>query len=623
VSHQPKNIPVWNGELRGEHTGALLKLTEQLENIQGFRFIIAEYSDQITQGKIIDWLAQQYPEQRVLAAAASDNPEKDLVELAVTAPPLIHIIATQDWFSTEPIATIHSLNYQREKLAARVTAPLVLWLYSGQIAPFAHEAPDLWAWRTMVIDFTCSQESKVDQQIFRDRFDANSADKEQQMARLSAIDEYLNGKEVKTLSDVDLLLEKAEINNRIGELEAAEKVAREGLRLSRQFNDRRKMGMAYGHIANILMIRGELDEALRIRTEEELPIYQKLGDIRSSAVAQGRIADIFMERGGLNEALRIRIEEELPTFRRLGDARSTAITQGHIADILMARGELDEALRIRLEEELPTFQELGDIRSIAVTQGKIGDVRMARGELDAALRIRIEEQLPVFRELGDIRSVAVTQGRIVDILIVRGELDEALRILTEEGLPTYRKLGDVRATAMTQGKIADILVARGKLGEALRILTEELLPAFQGLGDIRSTAVTQGKIAETLMASGELDEALRIWTEEGLPTFQRLGDIREEGITLFDIAQCHHMKGETDEAFNCIRQSYTLAVKLGSQDALAVCGKFFGQMLMARGEEQQAKEVLLKSRAAFEKLGDTEKIEQIDKLLNSLLSSRE
>ena len=49
----------------------------------------------------------------------------------------------------------------------------------------------------------------------------------------------------------------------------------------------------------------------------------------------------------LCEALRIRREEQIPVFERFGDVRSLAITRGKIADIVQARGDLDEALRIR------------------------------------------------------------------------------------------------------------------------------------------------------------------------------------------------------------------------------------------------------------------------------------
>lgn len=40
-----------------------------------------------------------------------------------------------------------------------------------------------------------------------------------------------------------------------------------------------------GKVADVLQDRGELDEALRIRREEELPVYERLGEVRSKSIA--------------------------------------------------------------------------------------------------------------------------------------------------------------------------------------------------------------------------------------------------------------------------------------------------------------------------------------------------
>ena len=111
---------------------------------------------------------------------------------------------------------------------------------------------------------------------------------------------------------------------------------------------------------------------MRIRREEELPVYERLGDVRSRAVTVGKIADIFQARGDLDEALRIRREEQLPVYERLGDVRSRAVAMGKIADIFQARGDLDEALRIRREEQLPVYERLGDVRGLLIARAKIG-----------------------------------------------------------------------------------------------------------------------------------------------------------------------------------------------------------------------------------------------------------
>lgn len=57
-----------------------------------------------------------------------------------------------------------------------------------------------------------------------------------------------------------------------------------------------------GEIANILQAHGEVDAALRIRREEQLPVFERLGDVRERAVTLGRIADILQDRGDLQGA---------------------------------------------------------------------------------------------------------------------------------------------------------------------------------------------------------------------------------------------------------------------------------------------------------------------------------
>jgi tetratricopeptide (TPR) repeat protein len=115
---------------------------------------------------------------------------------------------------------------------------------------------------------------------------------------------------------------------------------------------------------------GDMDIALQA-AEEKMELDTFWGREKCAVVARGVKADILQARGQLDEALRIRTEDQLPVYERLGDVRSIAITKGNIADILQDRGQLDEALRIRQQEELPVYERLGEVRSIAITKGKI------------------------------------------------------------------------------------------------------------------------------------------------------------------------------------------------------------------------------------------------------------
>ena len=411
-----------------------------------------------------------------------------------------------------------------------------------------------------------------------------------------------------------------------------------------------------GTIADIAFQRGELDEALRIRREIELPVYERLGDTRETAITWGRIADIAYDRGELDEALRIRREVQLPVYERLGDTRATAVTWGQIADIAYDRGEVDEALRIRREVQLPVYERLGDTRATAVTWGQIADIAYRRGEVDEALRIRREVQLPAFERLGDTRATAVTWGRIADIAYRRGELDEALRIRREVQLPAFERLGDTRETAIAWGHIADIAYDRGELVEALRIRREVELPAFERLGDTRSTAIAWGRIADIAYRRGELDEALRIRREVELPVYERLGDTRSTAVTWGKIAHIAYQRGDYDEAaelqrkrlqvnkqlgdldgiaaatwdlaqidlkredyesaFPRLIESFQIFSHLQRPDGIAAVGLTLGRLLIAAGQTDPARQVLDASLAAATKICRTDAIQQINELLN-------
>ncbi|MGI5238760.1 tetratricopeptide repeat protein [Dactylosporangium sp. CA-139066] len=112
-------------------------------------------------------------------------------------------------------------------------------------------------------------------------------------------------------------------------------------------------------------VRPEQAEVL-LRQAEQL--FSTHGSDGEAAVTWGSIADIGYQRGDYDEALRIRREVELPVYERLGDTRATALTWGRIADIAYDRGDDDEAATLR-QQSLDAYQRLGDQDGIANAPG--------------------------------------------------------------------------------------------------------------------------------------------------------------------------------------------------------------------------------------------------------------
>ena len=519
--------------LLSEHSGAFLRLQRLLSRKEGFSLCFLTFSDSAYRDRVAAYFAEHL---RASTWVKIDRHEVigtellfDRLNKGARGQPA-QLSGLEHW--KEGLDDLLArLNHRRDALAARCPRPLLFWVLTKDAEVVATRAADLWAWRSGLFAFSLPTDSVTARLPPSDFPFLSDADAEKRRARMCELQDHL-GETLPTLAyDVSLLIELGDLQRALGDWDSAERTYKRAERASSDLDDRRRKTLVRSRVADLFVDRGRLDAALRIFTEEALPVYEQLGDVHEAAVTRGWIADILQARGEFDEALRIRTEDQLPVYERLGDVRSAAVAKGRIADILQARGEFDEALRIRTEDQLPVYERLGDVRSAAVAKGRIADILQARGELDEALRIRTEDELPVYERLGDVRSAAMTKGQVADILQARGELDEALRIRTEDELPVYERLGDVRSAAVAKGGIADIFQARGRFDEALRIRTEDELPVYERLGDVRAAAVTKSRIADILQARGQLDEALRVYSQEVLPAIEALGN-RDEVSTV-------------------------------------------------------------------------------------------
>lgn len=528
MSEQPlSGLPSFGAEdiLRSQHSGDLLRFQRLLRHPGGFQLILAAYNLPLYRDSLIAKATPTGFATSSLSISRDADPANlvDQLHELSSKHRIIHLFGMDEWLHQAGTSGLHALNYRREKLAAEVQSTLVIWLSSDNITALAREAPDLWAWRSAVLDF--SVRPVVREQIHRDWLDLRSADREKREQRLATIYSHLDSKLTPSTADAALLIEAARILIDLGKVDQALTEAQKAKSIYSDEDDRLGMVSAMNTIVDAHYLHGNYDQALSLLKKDVLPVFENLGDIRACAVTLGKIADIHFQRCDYDQALHIR-QKQLPVFEQVGDIRAYTVSMGKIADIHELRGDHEQALLIRTEEELPVYKKLGDIRSQAMVMAKIADIHSQSENYDQALQI-LYEQLPVFEKLGDIRAYAVTLGKIADIHFLRGNYDQALHIRQDEELPVYKKLGDIHSYTITIGNIADIHFQRGDFVQALTIRKNEELPAYEKLGDTRSYAITLGGIADIHFARGDYDQALHIRQDQELPAYEELGTKRE------------------------------------------------------------------------------------------------
>ncbi len=152
------------------------------------------------------------------------------------------------------------------------------------------------------------------------------------------------------------------------------------------------------------------------------------------------------------------------------------------------------------------------------------------------------------------------------------------------------------------------------MDEALRIHRDVELPVYERVGDIRETVLTWGKIADIAYERGELDQTAELQRRR-LEASRQLGDIDEIAAADWGLAQIDLDREDYQSAFERMAEAFQILIQLQRPDGIAAVGGTLGELLLAAGEADQAREVLEVSLAAASKLGMTEMVQQINELL--------
>ncbi|HUB50125.1 MAG TPA: hypothetical protein VMB73_34575, partial [Acetobacteraceae bacterium] len=281
---------------------------------------------------------------------------------------------------------------------------LLLWLDEDAIADLARVAIDLWAWRTAVITFAAAPQRLTMREPDIRPIDDRTRD--ERAARIEFLRRILLEPDIPEDMRAGFGLEMGDLAASLGRAFDAESAYRAGVAAA---PDEHARAVAMGRVADILQARGELDEALRIRREEELPVYERLGDVRSRAVTMGKIADILQARGELDEALRIRREETLPVYERLGDVHSRAVALYRIARLLIEAGGLDDARALEIHavasEAFTIARRLKLANGVAHTGALLAQILARAGRISEALPV-LDEAEAAFAKLSNAAGVA-------------------------------------------------------------------------------------------------------------------------------------------------------------------------------------------------------------------------
>lgn len=359
-----------------------------------------------------DWSALE----QHLAALPADTPQ-------------IQLTGMDTWLSPE---RARQWNLRREPFIQLLHCPFLVWLTPASIAALAHEAPDLWDWRTGIFDFCHTpEEARIPDELlgtenfYTDRnFDFSPGTiTEGQLARIEELSKYLriNG------------TQSARFNENIVNL--------------------------YNELAFELIATNRGNEAIEILRQHIS--NKRLINKDQLAISYRNLGLYFIDYGSSGEAL-IHLKNAQHIFDSLGSTDEVFISNLLIIHLLIKNKKLNRALT--LAKKTMGLSET-ETQKIQVFK-KMAECQENKGRIDFAVRIYYE--IIKFAERNnDFDSAGYSTGQIANIALINKKNPREAINLYKEALVYYTQGIDVISQIITEIKIGIAHIANEDIPSSL------------------------------------------------------------------------------------------------------------------------------------------------------------
>jgi DNA-binding winged helix-turn-helix (wHTH) protein/tetratricopeptide (TPR) repeat protein len=170
---------------------------------------------------------------------------------------------------------------------------------------------------------------------------------------------------------------------------------------------------------------GDLDRA-EAMYREAIKVFRQIGDREGINTASGNLGDIALSRGELTEAERS-LSDAITGYREIGDKDGIALTVADLAKIARLRGGLKAALTGYKEAQAMAL-EIADKRGDAYALDGVGDVLADQGDLQSARKSYLES-LALSKDIGDKEGTAETELALARLSLEEGHAADAETVI--------------------------------------------------------------------------------------------------------------------------------------------------------------------------------------------------
>lgn len=357
---------------------------------------------------------------------------------------------------------------------------------------------------------------------------------------------------------------------RMGAGREALAVLQEAIQLFEAENNQAGLASLYVLMASVCRMLGDLNHAI-LYGQKGIEGNQRIGNRRMVAVGYNNLGTYYDLDGDPEKALHY-YEKTLAIRRILGDKKGEAIAYSNMGILKNQIGEIEAAVEYFIKTK-EIMEEINDVRGMIHTYHSLAKIYSRRDQRDTAL---------------DYLNRAATLGRNVDDHLLQIDIHEQFGVF-------YTEFGDLEKAGVEIQTACDLARSeqdKFRLYYVLVDLTEYLFMRKDPKAlESAQEAVT---VIRELKVQKEEADALRI-----------LGKIQAL------------LSGEYDRGLETVRQALAMAEGSGYKMIIPLCQETLGEILLAKGDPDRAREYLIPAREHFVRISDVRMTRKIDQLQKS------
>jgi len=406
----------------------------------------------------------------------------------------------------------------------------------------------------------------------------------------------------------------------LAQVEKVIKYYEQGLEISRKIKDQQKecrfleaLGFEYQDLGDVHKAEEYYDQALVISRQCEYKWCE--------GFVLCNLGVLYNNLGQVEKAIKYS-EQSLVIERGIGDQNTVGHILRNLGISYDTLGQVEKSIEY-FKKALHISRKIGDKRHESSDLNSIGLAYSNLGQLEKSIKY-YEQLLHINKEIGDKQMEGETLYSLGFMYLNLGQMEKAKEYF-KQSLPIYRENGEKEKELSLLYNLGLTYFNFDQINKAIEYYKQALL-INREIGDIHSLGSIVENIAFAYSNLGQVEQSIKYY-EQSLAFYKEIGDKKKEGSILNDIGSVYYNSNQIEKAIEYYKQALDINKNIEDKQsegmvlnnlgiahyALRQVNKaidFYNQALAISWKSTGMVSILVNLGAAFNTLGDTEKMKK-------------